>query len=528
LKPAAKNSTQQETMEYEFLNDMDFNTVRRGSRGYTVTENRIAIEHQTWSVIVEAKNDSFSDKYGFVMMGGVLILIACCCLALWFHSRVRRMMHIEEIKSASEAEKAALIVQNAERAAQRERELNEYLAHEVRNPLSAAMSACSFLSFAHQDPSPMIPGDDRHKTVLDDINIIQNSLNFINDLLRSLLDMQKVKDKQVKLVNTPTDLMKDIFEPVRTILSRQETAYKVILDCPQQLVVMVDRMRLKQILMNLAGNAKKFVEKGFIRLSAAVVDNRLRLCVDDSGPGIPQDKRQKLFCRFQDSLDTLNQGTGMGLFLCQSLVKLMGGRLYLDDQYDSGIEGCPGTRFIVDLNVAPMDPDSIDLDKYDPVVTAPEMSSETTSCNSLSESRIDGTNALEIGPVKLLPETLNVLVVDDDMVLRKLLSRSLKRVAPSWVIHEAANGETAIELAAAKPFDLIFLDQYMASVEKQLLGTETATALRAQGVTSRICGLSANNLEEAFLRAGANCFLLKPFRCEKVALEEDLRRILYD
>jgi len=70
------------------------------------------------------------------------------------------------------------------------------------------------------------------------------------------------------------------------------------------------------------------------------------------------------------------------------------------------------------------------------------------------------------------------------------------------------------------------MDQYMASVEKQLLGTETVRALRADGVTARICGLSANDMEEGFLDAGANSFLFKPFPCEAEAFKNVIRDIL--
>ena len=68
----------------------------------------------------------------------------------------------------------------------------------------------------------------------------------------------------------------------------------------------------------------------------------------------------------------------------------------------------------------------------------------------------------------------------------------------------------------------------MAAVEKQLLGTETVRALRAQGVKSIICGLSANSMEDGFREAGANSFLFKPFPCEKEALTQELVRILND
>ena len=112
------------------------------------------------------------------------------------------------------------------------------------------------------------------------------------------------------------------------------------------------------------------------------------------------------------------------------------------------------------------------------------------------------------------------------MIIRKMLSRSLKRLAPTWKLQEASNGETAIRLAGQESFDLIFLDMYMASVEKQLLGTETAQTLRSNGCQSCICGLSANEMEDAFLKAGANAFMLKPFPCDTDDLRTEIVRVI--
>ena len=103
----------------------------------------------------------------------------------------------------------------------------------------------------------------------------------------------------------------------------------------------------------------------------------------------------------------------------------------------------------------------------------------------------------------------------------------MKVLAPQWDVREAANGETAIQLTEETKFDLIFVDMYMASVEKTLLGTETVAALRNNGVDCRICGLSANDKEEDFYEAGADAFMFKPFPCESEALRRALIRILY-
>jgi len=87
-----------------------------------------------------------------------------------------------------------------------------------------------------------------------------------------------------------------------------------------------------------------------------------------------------------------------------------------------------------------------------------------------------------------IPEALSVLFVDDDFTLRKLFARSIARVTQGWCVEQAASGEAAIRMIEeGKEFDLIFMDQYMASVNKQLLGTEAVRELRAHGVTSLIC-----------------------------------------
>jgi CheY-like chemotaxis protein len=100
-------------------------------------------------------------------------------------------------------------------------------------------------------------------------------------------------------------------------------------------------------------------------------------------------------------------------------------------------------------------------------------------------------------------------------------------IAPEWTIREAANGETAILLAEEEKFDLIFCDMYMASVEKQLLGTEAVVVMRSNGFERRICGLSANDKELEFLAAGADAFLLKPIPCDAKMLRKTLHRVLY-
>ena len=267
-------------------------------------------------------------------------------------------------------------------------------------------------------------------------------------------------------------------------------------------------------MMNLGRNSIKFTTQGFVRFRAAVVEGGLvELYVEDSGPGIPLDKRDNLFEKFQTSLDVLSQGTGVGLSLCEKLVGLLNGGIFLDnDSYDSGVLGSPGARFVVQLNQPCLPAESILSSSKDSASVTHDSSSCTFSQDISGES---------------VPQNLSILFVDDDNVLRKLFARAVKKAAPSWTIAEAASGEAALQLVETSKYDLIFMDQYMASAEKQLLGTETVRELRVRGIKSTVCGLSANNMEESFLTAGADAFLLKPFPCDREAMECELARICH-
>jgi CheY-like chemotaxis protein len=175
----------------------------------------------------------------------------------------------------------------------------------------------------------------------------------------------------------------------------------------------------------------------------------------------------------------------------------MEGEISLDDNYDSGVPGYPGSRFVVNLKQPPIDPKAL----HDYHLRDGTVKDHTGATGALSDE--------EESVERELPESLCVLFVDDDPILRKLFSRTIRTVVPGWKIKEAANGESALHLVENEHFDLIFMDMYMASVEKQLLGTETVRELRKRGVECRICGLSANDKELDFLRAGADSFCYK-------------------
>lgn len=182
--------------------------------------------------------------------------------------------------------------------------------------------------------------------------------------------------------------------------------------------------------------------------------------------------------------------------------------MWLDTEYDSGVDGFPGTRFVIDLKTLPMSPDQV------------------TEYTTMHESLFFRPAAISEESHSDIPEELYVLLVEDSLTLRKLFRRTVEKCFPKWKIDEAANGETSLKMVDSNSYHVIFMDQYMASTDKQLLGTETIRALRAKNVDSIICGLSANDLERQFLEAGANSFLMKPFPTQSEVLIKEISHIL--
>jgi signal transduction histidine kinase len=230
---------------------------------------------------------------GGIVTGSVGLVVIV--MFLWHRYKIRR----QERQYAKRAKAA-------QAQTEREQELNEFIAHEIRNPLASGIAALSFVSAQVSDPRVITDMTSR-ESVNSDLAVIEASLQFVNELLRNMLDLHRSADKRMKLDIVPTDILRDVFEPVASILFMRGAKVDIQTECPRNLVVETDRMRLKQIFLNLAANASKFVDSGYIRLRAEVLNNNVHVHVEDSGSGIPIAKRKLLFAKFQESLDMLNQ-----------------------------------------------------------------------------------------------------------------------------------------------------------------------------------------------------------------------------
>ena len=268
---------------------------------------QIQVADRTWTCAIVSHSEAPSLVY--IILGGVIIFMTSVMLALWYYTHMSRLAKFSALQTQAEAEKA----ESAQIRALKEREMTEFVAHEVKNPLSSAISALSFVSSTVADPDQCsVSNYDTRDTLNQDLRVMDASLQYINDLLRGILEVHRSSNREIELIMKPTDIQQDILEPIKSILGTRGTpnSVEIQVDCPNDLVCLTDRMRLKQILLNLSLNSVKFVQKGFIRLRATTVNGHVELSVEDSGPSIPMSKRKNLFSKYQQSLDSLSQGTG--------------------------------------------------------------------------------------------------------------------------------------------------------------------------------------------------------------------------
>ncbi|NJL25583.1 MAG: response regulator [Calothrix sp. SM1_5_4] len=261
-------------------------------------------------------------------------------------------------------------------------------------------------------------------------------------------------------------------------------AVKIDGDVPDRVVG--DPMRLRQVLLNVFGNAVKFTRQGEISVHIFMEKSgrgNVHFTVSDTGIGIPADQREVIFDRFRQ-LDESNTrhfgGTGLGLSICKELVRTMGGRIWVDSVVGKGSD----FHFTVRLEKAK---------EVVPVPTLPK-SESSTGCR------------------------MKVLMAEDDPISAKAQSMILRSL--NCEVTQAANGLDAVELARRNSYHLIFMDMHMPGLD----GIEAARRIRADrtclSTHAPIVALTANAYGEdrdACLEAGMNLFVSKPIEVDRLA-----------
>lgn len=372
--------------------------------------------------------------------------------------------NITDEKKAVEVTRMKGEVRAQEAKVKMEQDMTAYFAHELRNPIGAIDSALATM------PRDLATNALEAKELLDSI---QKCTTFMSQIMNNLLDVRQMEEGQIALHPSPIDL-EQLLTEVHTMLLpsvRGGVEFRCVVDMAERNWVVGDAYRLQQVMTNVASNAIEYTTSGSISLSLEWSgDNQVRFECRDTGPGIPEDEQANLFKRFVKRGRA--PGMGLALAIAKHIVDIIGGTI----RFESNPEVSPGSTCIAILPLF--------------VTAAPKIDKLSSETNG----------------AMLILETLNVLVVDDINMNRKMVKRRFKKIAPNCNISEACTGEEAINVCKQENFDVIIMDNYMDKAGGVMVGTDAVATIRSMGIGSLIIGCSGNDLSPEFHSAGANFF----------------------
>jgi PAS domain S-box-containing protein len=347
------------------------------------------------------------------------------------------------------------------------------MSHELRTPLN---SVIGFSQLLHRDSA-------LNENQRESLNIILRSGQHLLGLINDILEISKIEADQSKPANAPFDLwnLLDTVAEMMHVRVRDKQlrfALERAPDLPRY--ASADERKLKEVLINLVGNAVKFTEEGFVVLRARADENRGRLLfeVEDSGPGISAKDVPRLFKRFVQA-ENSKEGIGLGLYISKKLVGIMGGQITVATEVGKG------SLFAFNIPYLPAD------------FVKPE-------------SLIASDRLIKLAPGQ---PPVHVLIADDKEDHRLLMSTILREAG--FDVAEARNGEEAVKLFEENPPDLVLMDLRMPVMD----GREAIRRIKAseKGKGIPIIAVTASAFEEdrqKVLSSGADDFIRKPFRAD--------------
>jgi signal transduction histidine kinase len=384
------------------------------------------------------------------------------------------------------------------------------MSHEIRTPLSAVLGFADILSqsdLAPEERSDYLASISRNGKLL---------LRIIDDIL----DLSRIEAQKLELDQAEFDLGELLRDLEMTLGSKAtdkgiELAFAKSDDLIQNIVS--DSLRIKQILLNIIGNAIKFTEKGSIKISVESTllsgfEYYLRFVIEDTGIGLSQEEASRLFAPFAQADNSTRRkygGTGLGLVISKQLAKSMGGSLTILSS-EKGV----GSVFAVELKV---------IEAAPKIVPAGSSVQDSTQDHGLDTNRtsLKLVENVRIGDGQDSLSGKRILVVDDVTDNRVLIERYLR---PSGAYVElASGGQEAIDRARVGDWDVVLMDIQMPNMD----GYEATSRLRRLGFKKPIIAVTAHAMREELdrcVKAGCNTTMTKPVTRKN--LVETLKTIL--
>jgi len=209
------------------------------------------------------------------------------------------------------------------------------MSHELRTPLN---SIIGFTGWLLMDMEGALNEEQRKQ-----LNLVKSSANHLLDLINDILDISKIEAGKVDVCIEMfkfSEIVDDVINSTQPLAN--DKGLKIIYDIPEGLIIKSDKLRIKQIVMNLISNAIKFTEQGYIKINVKSLNNtNLEVIVLDTGIGMKKEDINKLFIPFQQidmSSTKKHEGTGLGLYLCKKLLNLLQGDISVKSQFGKGSE----------------------------------------------------------------------------------------------------------------------------------------------------------------------------------------------
>jgi len=390
---------------------------------------------------------------------------------------------VERHAMAREMERANLELQELSRQAEAANQLkSEFLAnvsHELRTPLTAILGFTD-LVLDHELPSEVERAT---------LTIKQNGKHLLS-ILNDILDLSKIEAGHLRIEQSacsPGQIVEEVISLLRVRAEAKELDLRLTVREGVPTRIQSDPLRIRQILLNLVGNAIKFTERGFIQITLSTVDlegiPQLRIEVSDTGIGMTPDQLDRLFQPFVQADASITRqfgGTGLGLTICRRLLELMGGHISASSELNLGST----FQAVFPLHAVPESGEQ-----------APATSHKATNENPIPT--LDG---------------IHVLMAEDGIHNRTLISLMLKKAGARVSVVE--NGQLAVEavssnLSGPEGYQIVLMDMQMPVLD----GYSATTQLREAGCSLPVIALTANVLEDDVKKcrqAGCNGFLAKP------------------